>query len=258
MHFDDDLTACADLVRQGDPDRFLATMAAPPAARAPLFALYAFNVEVSRAPWVSAEPMIGEMRLQWWRDALDEIAGGGPARRHQVVTPLARLLTPGLARGLDALVEARRWDLYRDPFEDTDHFERHIAATSGTLLEVAAALLGQDDPAPVVPLGRAMGLANWLRALPALESAGRIPLIDGTPAAIAALARAGLADLARARAARRRLRPGAAPALLAAWQTGPVLRQAARDPARVALGTLGQSEAARRLSLMLRAATARW
>ena len=33
MEFDDDLKGCAELVRQGDPDRFMATMAAPVAAR---------------------------------------------------------------------------------------------------------------------------------------------------------------------------------------------------------------------------------
>jgi phytoene/squalene synthetase len=83
------LTACAALVERGDPDRFRAAMAAPPPARNVLFPLYAFNLEVARAPQVASEPLIGEMRLQWWRDALAEIAAGGPVRRHEVTTPLA-------------------------------------------------------------------------------------------------------------------------------------------------------------------------
>ena len=82
MQFDADLTACAALVEKADPDRFRAAMAAPVAARAVLFPLYALNVEVTRAPWVTQEPMLAEMRLQWWRDALQEIADGGPVRRH--------------------------------------------------------------------------------------------------------------------------------------------------------------------------------
>ena len=40
-----DLNACADLVRRADPDRFLAAMASPVAARSALFPIYAFNVE---------------------------------------------------------------------------------------------------------------------------------------------------------------------------------------------------------------------
>ncbi|MGR3292111.1 MAG: squalene/phytoene synthase family protein, partial [Paracoccaceae bacterium] len=62
---------CAEIVLNGDPDRFLATMAAPVAKRGALFAVYAFNVEVTRAAWASAEPMICEIRLQWWLDALN-------------------------------------------------------------------------------------------------------------------------------------------------------------------------------------------
>ena len=72
--FDADLIACADIVRRADPARFQAAMAAPVAARSVLFPIYAFNVEVARAPWVTSEPMIAEMRLQWWVDALEEIA----------------------------------------------------------------------------------------------------------------------------------------------------------------------------------------
>ena len=81
----DDLTACARIVEKGDPARFKAVMAAPPKARDALFPLYAFNVEVARAPWVSAEPGIAEIRLHWWIDALGEIAAGGMVRRHEVV-----------------------------------------------------------------------------------------------------------------------------------------------------------------------------
>ena len=94
MTLSDDVNACAAIVQRGDPDRFMATMAAPVAARRVLFPLYAFNVEVARAPWVTEESMIAEMRLQWWRDAVEEVAKGGVVRRHEVVTPLAEVLAP--------------------------------------------------------------------------------------------------------------------------------------------------------------------
>ncbi|MEM7645152.1 MAG: squalene/phytoene synthase family protein, partial [Pseudomonadota bacterium] len=92
MSVDADIAACADLVQRGDPARFRAVMAAPLGLRRMLFPLYAFNIEVARAPWVTQEPMIAEMRLQWWRDALEEIGAGGAVRRHEVVTPLAQIL----------------------------------------------------------------------------------------------------------------------------------------------------------------------
>mgnify|MGYP000249325893 FL=1 len=50
--------ACAALVERGDPDRFRAVMAAPVEARAQLFPLYAFNLEVARAPWVTQEVLM--------------------------------------------------------------------------------------------------------------------------------------------------------------------------------------------------------
>jgi phytoene/squalene synthetase len=53
MAFDSDTIACAQLVERGDPDRFRAVMAAPPEARRVLFPIYAANVEIARAPWVS-------------------------------------------------------------------------------------------------------------------------------------------------------------------------------------------------------------
>lgn len=258
MAFDSDLVACAELVQRGDPDRFRAVMAAPVAARARLFPVYAFNIEVSRAPWLTEEPMIAEMRLQWWRDVLEEIRSDGAVRRHEVATPLARVIGPQEAELLDALVSARRWDVYREPFEDMDHFHAYIGATSGNLLLVAARTLGAAPEGPLRDAGHALGLANWLRAVPALERAGRSPLVEGTHAALGALARDGLDRLARARAARSQIPAPVRPALLAVWPAGPVLRRARAAPARVGDGALDPPPFRGRLALMARAATGRW
>ncbi|MDT8328036.1 MAG: squalene/phytoene synthase family protein [Roseovarius sp.] len=246
------------MLRRGDPDRFLAAMAAPVAARQVLLPLYAFNLEVARAPWVTQEPMIAEMRLQWWRDALGEIREGGTVRRHEVVTPLAEVLDAAGAARLEALIEARRWDIYREPFADAAAFERYINDTSGGLLAVAARALGAADEGVLADAGYALGLANWLRAIPALEAAGRIPLVDGRPEALRALASDGLARLNRARRGRRKVSRAARPAMLALWQAGSVLQRAARDPKAVAEGRLDIAPAQSRLTLMMRAATGRW
>ncbi len=100
MEFDADLSACAAIIERADPLRFRASMAAPVAARRVLFPLYAFNIEVARAPWVTQETMIAEMRLQWWRDVCDEIANRGVVRRHDVLDEPAFLdegVVPGVA-----------------------------------------------------------------------------------------------------------------------------------------------------------------
>ncbi|WP_422395568.1 squalene/phytoene synthase family protein [Roseovarius phycicola] len=254
--FDADLTACAGIVERGDPDRFAATMAAPVAARLKLFPIYAFNVEVARAPWVTQESMIAEMRLQWWRDVLEEIAKGGPVRRHEVATPLAKVLKPDMARRLDAAVEARRWDIYRDPFEDRAAFRGHVENTSGLLLLAAARALGEVEETPVLKAGYALGLCNWLRAVPALERAGRVPLFDGRPEAVRALAEEGLAALAEARGAG--LPRTVRPAMLALWQVEGLLTQVIRDPGAVAEDRIALSQFRRRFGLMVKAVLGRW
>ncbi|WP_299370011.1 squalene/phytoene synthase family protein [uncultured Tateyamaria sp.] len=235
MSLPDSIVPCARLVEQGDPDRFRTAMASPVAARAVLFPLYAFNVEVARAPWVTQEVMIAEMRLQWWRDALEEVREGRDVRKHEVTTPLAALLSPDLAAMLDQTVAARRWDIYRDPFEDQAHMDAYLDQTAGHLMWAAASLLGApaDQEQAVRSVGQAAGLVAFLRAVPLLEAAKRVPLVDGTPDGIAALARA-----ARSRITRPDLPRSALPALLPAVGTRAALDQVIRNPHVVADGAI--------------------
>ncbi len=256
--FDTDLVACADMVRRGDPSRFKATMAAPVAARVVLFPIYAFNLEVARAPWVTQEPMIAEMRLQWWRDVLAQIRSGDGARRHEVATPLARVLDVAMTDLLDELIAARRWDTERAPFDSDADFARYIAATSGNLMRVAARALGPAQDDVVRDAGFALGLANWFRAIPALEAAGCRPLPDGRPEAVREWAKEGLRCLARARAHRSQVSRAARPAMLPLWETGHTLRAAARDPRKVGQGTLAPAPVSSRAMLIARAMSGRW
>ncbi|MBE1284642.1 MAG: phytoene synthase [Rhodobacteraceae bacterium] len=258
MQFDDDLIACADLVHKGDPDRFRAVMAAPVTARPALFALYAFNVELSRAPWASAETMIAEMRVQWWRDVGAEIASGGPVRRHFVATPLARLLPAHLSVSIDAMAEARRWDIYREPFADEAELDSYLEATGGALTWMAASMLGAADEAVARDFGYAVALSKYLQAIPELEAQHRLPLPDGRKDAVSALARKGLKRLEHAQSRRHLITKQSAPAMLVGWQAGAVLKQAANSPERVAEGTLGVGEFRARCLLAWKAATGRW
>lgn len=246
------LEACAGIVRRGDPDRFLAAMAAPPRTREVLFPLYAFNVEVSRAPWVTQEPLIAEMRLQWWRDALDEIAGGRPVRRHEVTQPLAEVIDAEGARLLDALVAARRLDGERLPFAEPSALETYLDETGGHLAWVAARALGATAERAVRDVAWAGALANYFRAVRELSARGREPLPPGTDAG--ALADEGLARLRRGRGG---LERRAVPAVLFAWQAERVLRRVRSEPETALREGLEASEFRRRVTLMRAAATGR-
>lgn len=247
--------ACADLVRRGDPDRFLAVMAAPPEARVQLFPLYAFNLEVARAPWVAQEPMIAEMRLQWWRDVVEN-AESGAARAHEVAGPLHDLIRDfGLPVDvLDALIAARRWDITREPHAGIEGLTAYLDDTGGGLMWLAGRALGAPDGAEYAlrAYGCAAAAASYLQAVPELEARGRQPLPPGSTAQdVAGLA---LVKLAAARQARRLVPKEIAPAFLAGWQAESLLRQV------VATGRcdLQLSEFKRRWRLLWQATTGRW
>lgn len=262
-----EIAGLADAVRAGDPRRFAATMAAPAAARPRLWALYALNLEIARAPWASDQPLIAEMRLQWWIDAIaaadasdraPAASPGGSAALAALRPHLADL--PDLRPLLLGAAEARRRDAWPEPFADEADLDAYLDATAGNLMWAAARLLGAPAAAeaPVRDFAWGAGLATWLAAVPALAARNRPALPDAGPEAVAALARRGLDRIARARAARARVPATAAPALLPGWQAATLLRQAARQPARVAAGQLATSEARARASLALRALTGRW
>ncbi len=251
------LAACAELVEKGDPERFAAAMAAPPSAREKLWPLYAANLEIARAPWASQEPLVAEMRLQWWIDTLGDLAKGQVRRGHPVTEALAPMLAadPETARLMRALAEARRWDCWRDAFEDRAAFDSYLDATSGNLMWAVARALGAPDAAeqPVRDFAWGAGLAQWFRAAPELEARGRMPFTDARPEALTALARDGQGRIARARAAAASVPRHARPALWPGAVADTILRQAARDPVRVASGELGASDFRKRGALLWRA-----
>ncbi len=245
------LSACAEITRKGDPDRFLATMAAPPEARKILFPLYAFNVEVVRAPWVTQEPMIAEMRLQWWRDALAEIGEGGVIRGHEVVTELAHVLPKDMVPVLDMLVAARRWDIYDEPFEGIEAFNAYLTDTGGGLMRAAAHALGAEDDGTAQDIGRIGAFANFLLAVPTLKARGRRPLLAEDAATTADLARQWLKSF-------KMMRPKGPTriAALAAWQAPAILARATKEPSAILEGRLALSDFRKRASLLWRAALA--
>src|ERR1700759_2132900 len=96
------------IIRQADYDRYLSALFAPAPAQPHLMALYAFNHEVAKTAEAVSQPMLGLIRLQWWRDALAELYDGR-SREHEVVQALARAIAAhDLPRGLfDAMIDAR-------------------------------------------------------------------------------------------------------------------------------------------------------
>ncbi len=165
------LDAAGKLVRRNDPERFLTVQFAPADCRDALLAIYAFNYEVARVREIVSEPVLGQIRLQWWHDAIAEIAAGRQPRAHEVVTPLAAAIRRHSlpATLLWRLIDAREQDLAGDPPADLPALAGYADGTAGSLVELALAVLGEtgDTAARVAHLaGVGIGLAGLMRAVP--------------------------------------------------------------------------------------------
>lgn len=170
------LAACAEIVRRHDRERYLVALFAEPTARDGLFALLAANHEIAKTAEVVSEPMIGQIRLQWWREAFDGIEAGAP-RVHEVVLPLAAAAerNPDMLGHLRRVVDAREADLSGEPPSDLKALTDYAAETGGELTAAMARILGTDASAAHA-LGTAWALIGLVRAVPAMLSAGRAPL----------------------------------------------------------------------------------
>jgi len=237
-----DLSYCGEQVRRYDPDRFLTALYAPPARRDALLTLYAFNLEIAKIRESVSEPMLGEIRLQWWREAVEEAYGGGPVRQHAIAESLAAVIrAERLSRGpIDRMIDARALDLGDEPPETLPALLRYAEATSSTLMRLALEVLGvtANDAANKAAehTGIAWALVGLIRAMPHHLRQGRVYLprdleaefrVDrrtirelkpdaGLAAAVAHLAEVAVEQLAAARALRGDVPAAARPALLPA------------------------------------------
>lgn len=269
------LSPCGEMVRKGDPVRFRTALFAAPDAREGLFALYAFNLEIAKiAPMVS-EPMIGEIRLQWWRDSLDMAFGDGAVRRHEVVEPLAAVIrSAALPRApFDALIDARAQDL--DPAFPTEMeaLIAYLRDTAGSLTVLAMRALGEGAETPALDAGQGIAIARYLDAVPVLAGQGGKPLpgdIDwkalrdgghdsGFAACVSNLASTARASIASARRARSEVPGHCAPAFLEVPAADRFLAGIGRDPGTItALIGTRPSPFRENLSNLWRGITGRW
>ncbi|MDR4306461.1 squalene/phytoene synthase family protein [Chelatococcus sambhunathii] len=176
-----DIDPVATIVREADFARYAAALFAPAEARPHLLALYAFDAELARVRDIVSEPLPGELRLQWWRDALEN-----PERADVVSHPVARALHAAAEYGrlpteaLLGLIDARLDDLYDDPVPTLTDLEARLGATASAVIRLASLIAaGGRDPggADVAGYGGvADGIVRMLRLLPRHVARGQILL----------------------------------------------------------------------------------
>ena len=171
------LSPIGAFARTHDPDRFLCALFAPAEAREAIFALIAFNHELARAREAAANPIAAMIRLQWWRDAVEEARGGRPARRHEVAGPLNAAIAAGALdpEALLAMIDAREAEAEEDGLATEAAFVAWLRGTAGGWSAAAGLALGARGDAPEVlrALGAAYGLAGVLRSVAAHAAQGR-------------------------------------------------------------------------------------
>lgn len=156
------------MVRSADRDRYTSVLYAPGDRREALFALYAFNIEIARIRDIASEPMVGELRLQWWRDA---VAGGTDTETagHPVADALRRVVADHRlpVAALTNMIEARRFDLHDDAMPSRTDLEGYCGETAGALIQLASLVL---DPSAAASHGATAGHAGCAQAIAGLLS----------------------------------------------------------------------------------------
>jgi phytoene synthase len=218
-----------DLVRTHDKDRYLATLFAPQSAQPHLFALYAFDLEISRIRNQVSEPSIGLIRQQWWHDTLDGIYAGA-AMDHPAAQALAHAIDAGKLpkEPLHALVTAREFDLYADPMPDLAALETYLGETSSTLIQMAAMSLDAAASRQAAEAAGFAGVALGFAAILGDPMRRKQFIPPGMDLAMAI--RHARKRLAEARALRPKLAVAVLPAFLPVGLAGLYLDRIARAP----------------------------
>lgn len=168
------------MARDADPDRYLSALFAPASGRDALFALYAFNAELARIADEVSEPALGEIRLQWWRDAM-QLAAAGQVTGNPVADALgAALSAHGLSSSrLDPMIDARRFDVLERIMPNSASLITYLDDTAGEIFLIASEILGVDrgmaKPAARAA-GRAYGLTGLMRAVTVHAAQNRLYL----------------------------------------------------------------------------------
>jgi NADH dehydrogenase [ubiquinone] 1 alpha subcomplex assembly factor 6 len=164
------LSHCAAAVQTQDSDRFLTVLFAPASARDALFAIYAFNCEIAKIHESVREPMIAEIRFQWWRDAISGIFAG-QSSRHPVVLALQDIVEyHDLSRDpFEELLEARAVDISLHRPKTYVEFTEFSGSISMPLMTLALNVLGVNKgelEGDISTGAVAWGLTELLRKIP--------------------------------------------------------------------------------------------
>lgn len=141
------------------PDRALVVATAPVEARRALHALLALDLRLAGIVRAAREPMIGQMRLAWWHDALTRLDGAAAPAEPLLKAVQADALPTGVGGAdLASLVDGWEALIAADTLDD-DALLRHADSRGAHLFALAGRMRGARSPL-LAPAGRGWALGD--------------------------------------------------------------------------------------------------
>ena len=175
----DHIDYCSDFVRQRDYDLWLSTLYAPTDERAALLSLYAFSLSLAEIRSLVSEHMLGEIRLQWWRDAFHN-RQSQDIHAHPILAPLMRVIDDyHLSQdAFLAMIDAREFDLYDDPMPSMNDLEGYCGETTSLLFRLAVLILNKGQEIDCADsaghAGVAYAVTHLMRSVPQMRRRGQL------------------------------------------------------------------------------------
>ncbi len=143
-----------------------------PAKRADVLALHAFLETLREIPDRVTEPLMGEIRLRWWYEAIEEIEQGRPVRYHPLTEVLKRLIETYRLdpKAFYALIEGQMPLLDKGALT-TEAAMKVADAGEGGVARLAARIVDPDGQPKLAEAARFYGMAR-LKAQRGLSDAG--------------------------------------------------------------------------------------
>jgi NADH dehydrogenase [ubiquinone] 1 alpha subcomplex assembly factor 6 len=167
--------------RRADYDHYLLSLLQPsPFTRKAYITLRAFNVELAQIRDLVTNPLIGKMRMQFWRDTVEECFKGVP-RKTPVAVALAEVLrrSPMSKLWFSRVINERESNLDVSQYISIRDMEAYCENTSSALLYLHLDSLGVKNTLAdhaASHLGKASGISTLLRGTPWMVKEGRVYL----------------------------------------------------------------------------------
>lgn len=152
--------------RSHDPERALALSYAPADRRGGLTALFALDATLGQVLRTTREPLVGQMRLTWWYEALEALDGAPPPAQ-PVLQALAAEVLPRGVSGAQLAKMIDGWEALLEEPLDGQALSRHAILRGARLFEAAAVVLGGGSGAGwrVERLGRGWAYADLAKGI---------------------------------------------------------------------------------------------